>query len=41
MGVTVLGLSIAKHIIVEQNQTIHVRSKINVGTSFTFTFEKS
>ncbi len=32
-----LGLSICKHIIEAHGQTIHVRSKIDVGTSFGFT----
>ncbi|MEO7266230.1 MAG: ATP-binding protein [Ferruginibacter sp.] len=32
-----LGLSICKHIIEAHEQTIHVRSKIDVGTSFGFT----
>jgi len=41
MGGTGLGLSIVKHIIEAHNQNINVRSKINVGSSFTFTLEKS
>ena len=32
-----LGLSICKHIIEAHGQTIHVRSKIDVGSSFGFT----
>lgn len=32
-----LGLSICKHIIEAHSQTIHVRSKIDVGTTFGFT----
>ncbi|HCF63698.1 MAG TPA: two-component sensor histidine kinase, partial [Chitinophagaceae bacterium] len=32
-----LGLSICKHIIEAHGQTIHVRSKLDVGTTFGFT----
>ena len=41
MGGTGLGLSIVKHIIEAHNQTINVRSKLNVGTSFAFTLKKA
>lgn len=34
-----LGLSICKHIIEAHGQNMHVRSKINVGTSFGFTLQ--
>jgi two-component system phosphate regulon sensor histidine kinase PhoR len=40
MGGTGLGLSIVKHIIEAHNQTINVQSKINRGSSFTFTLRK-
>ncbi len=36
-----LGLAIVKHIIEAHNQTINVRSALNVGTSFAFTLKKS
>jgi two-component system phosphate regulon sensor histidine kinase PhoR len=36
-----LGLSICKHIIDAHGQTIHVRSTINVGTTFGFTLAKA
>lgn len=36
VGGSGLGLSICKHIIEAHNQTIHVRSKIDVGTTFGF-----
>ncbi len=37
VGGSGLGLSICKHIIEAHNQPIHVRSKLNVGTTFGFT----
>ncbi len=37
VGGSGLGLSICKHIIEAHNQAIHVRSKIDVGTTFGFT----
>lgn len=37
IGGSGLGLSICKHIIEAHGQTMHVRSKIDVGTSFGFT----
>ena len=40
MGGTGLGLSIVKHIIEAHNQTLNVQSKINKGSSFTFTLKK-
>jgi two-component system, OmpR family, phosphate regulon sensor histidine kinase PhoR len=40
VGGSGLGLSICKHIIEAHNQTIHVRSKIDVGTTFGFTLAK-
>jgi len=39
-GGTGLGLAIVKHIIHSHNQTINVRSKIGVGTTFGFTLAK-
>lgn len=36
-----LGLSIVKHIIEAHQQNIHVRSKENVGSTFSFTLEKA
>ena len=36
-----LGLAIVKHIIDSHNQTINVRSTPNVGTTFSFTLQKS
>ena len=40
IGGSGLGLSICKHIIEAHNQTIHVRSTIDVGTTFVFTLAK-
>ena len=39
VGGSGLGLAICKHIIEAHNQTIHVRSTIDVGTTFGFTLE--
>lgn len=39
VGGSGLGLSICKHIIEAHNQTIHVRSTLDVGTTFGFTLE--
>ncbi len=39
-GGTGLGLSIVKHTLQAHNQTITVRSKVNVGTTFIFSLEK-
>lgn len=39
VGGSGLGLSICKHIIEAHDQTIHVRSKIDVGTTFGFTLD--
>jgi two-component system, OmpR family, phosphate regulon sensor histidine kinase PhoR len=39
-GGTGLGLSIVKHIIEAHKQTIHVKSQIDKGTTFTFMLEK-
>jgi two-component system phosphate regulon sensor histidine kinase PhoR len=36
-----LGLAICKHIIEAHNETIHVRSKIDVGSTFGFTLPKN
>ena len=40
-GGTGLGLSIVKHIIEAHKQSINVKSKIDEGTTFTFTLEKA
>ena len=40
-GGTGLGLSIVKHIIEAHNQTINVRSMVDVGSTFSFTLEKA
>ena len=40
VGGSGLGLSICKHIIEAHGQPIHVRSKIDVGTTFGFTLQK-
>jgi len=40
-GGTGLGLSIVKHIIEAHNQRINVKSKVNEGTTFSFTLEKA
>ncbi|MEI2748684.1 MAG: ATP-binding protein [Ferruginibacter sp.] len=39
VGGSGLGLAICKHIIEAHNQTIHVRSKVDVGTTFGFTLQ--
>jgi two-component system, OmpR family, phosphate regulon sensor histidine kinase PhoR len=41
IGGSGLGLAICKHIIEAHKQTIHVSSKINVGTTFRFTMQKA
>jgi two-component system, OmpR family, phosphate regulon sensor histidine kinase PhoR len=41
VGGSGLGLSICKHIIEAHKQTIHVRSKIDVGSTFGFTLSNS
>jgi two-component system phosphate regulon sensor histidine kinase PhoR len=35
-----LGLSIVKHIVEAHNQSIHVRSKVGTGSTFSFTLKK-
>ncbi|UEG50459.1 cell wall metabolism sensor histidine kinase WalK [Ferruginibacter lapsinanis] len=39
IGGSGLGLAICKHIIEAHNQTIHVRSSLDIGTTFGFTLE--
>jgi two-component system, OmpR family, phosphate regulon sensor histidine kinase PhoR len=39
IGGSGLGLAICKHIIEAHGQTIHVRSAIDVGTTFGFTLQ--
>lgn len=41
LGGTGLGLAIVKHIIEAHQQTIHARSKMDVGTTFSFTLAKA
>jgi two-component system phosphate regulon sensor histidine kinase PhoR len=41
VGGTGLGLAIVKHIIEAHGQTVNCRSKIDVGSSFGFTLQKS
>lgn len=41
VGGSGLGLSICKHIIEAHKETLHVRSKLNVGTTFGFTLPAS
>lgn len=40
-GGTGLGLAIVKHIIEAHNQTINIRSKVGIGTTFAFTLRKA
>lgn len=40
VGGSGLGLSICKHIIEAHNQTMHVRSKVDVGSTFGFTLSR-
>ncbi len=41
LGGSGLGLAIVKHIIEAHQQTIHVRSAVGVGTTFSFTLERA
>jgi len=41
VGGSGLGLSICKHIVEAHSQSIHVRSKLDVGSTFGFTLEQS
>ena len=41
IGGSGLGLSICKHIIEAHGQPMHVRSKVDVGTSFGFTLQST
>ena len=41
IGGTGLGLAIVKHIIEAHNQTINVRSTVDVGSTFSFILEKA
>jgi two-component system, OmpR family, phosphate regulon sensor histidine kinase PhoR len=41
VGGSGLGLAICKHIIEAHNHTIHVRSKVDVGTTFGFTLSRN
>lgn len=41
LGGTGLGLAIVKHIVEAHEQSIHVRSAIDVGTTFSFTLRKA
>jgi two-component system phosphate regulon sensor histidine kinase PhoR len=41
VGGSGIGLAIAKHIIEAHGQTIHVRSKIDIGTTIGFTLQQS
>jgi len=41
IGGTGLGLAIVKHIIEAHNQTINVRSTVDIGSTFSFILEKA